>query len=75
MATMVYVGIANHVRCYGTLGIWIEQNNFQLAGPGWEVFIEPFHPANFNEEAVIEIQLPVTRSESARDSGHALITQ
>ena len=75
MATMVYVGIANHIRCYGTLGIWIEQNNFQLAGPGWEVFIEPFQPANFNEEAVIEIQLPVTRSESARDSGHALITR
>jgi DNA-binding transcriptional MerR regulator len=75
MATMVYVGIANHIRCYGTLGIWIEQNNYQLAGPGWEVFIEPFQPANFNEEAVIEIQLPVTRSESARDSSHALITQ
>src|SRR6516225_9827189 len=30
MATMVYVGIANHVRCYGTLGIWIEHNNYQL---------------------------------------------
>lgn len=61
MATMVYAGIAHHVRCYGQLGTWIEQNHFQLAGPGWEVFIEPSQPARFDEEAVIEIQLPVTR--------------
>jgi len=71
MATMVYAGIAHHVRCYGQLGTWIEHNHFQLAGPGWEVFIEPFHPARLDEEAVIEIQLPVTK----RDSSPSLITQ
>ncbi len=70
MATMVSVGIAHHVRCYGRLGTWIEHNHFQLAGPGWEVFIEPFQPARV-DEAVIEIQLPVTK----RDSSHSLITQ
>jgi DNA-binding transcriptional MerR regulator len=69
MATMVYTGIAHHARCYGQLGSWIERNNFQLAGPGWEVFIEPFQPISFDEEAVIEIQLPVTK----RDSSHSLI--
>ena len=74
MATMVCVGIANHVGCYGRIGTWMEKNRFQLAGPGWEVFIEPFQPAKL-DEAVIEIQLPVTRSGNARDSGHALITQ
>ena len=60
MATIVHVGIANHIECYGRLGIWMEHHHFQLAGPGWEVFIEPFQPAK-GEEAVIEIQLPVKR--------------
>jgi DNA-binding transcriptional MerR regulator len=75
MATMVYVGIANHIGCYGQLGTWIEQNHFQLAGPGWEVFIEPFQPATFDEEAVIEIQLPVERLGNTWNAGHSLLTQ
>jgi DNA-binding transcriptional MerR regulator len=74
MATMVSVGIAQHVRSYGQLGTWIDNNHFHLAGPGREVFIEPLQPAKV-DEAVIEIQLPVTRSGNARDSGHALMTQ
>ena len=73
MATMICIGIANHERCYGRLGTWIEQHHFQLAGPGWEVLIEPFQPATW-DKAVIEIQLPVTRSESTWDSDHTLIT-
>jgi len=74
MATMVYVGIAHQVGCYGRLGTWMELHHFHLAGPGREVFIEPLQPARV-DEAVIEIQLPVTRSGNARDSGHTLITQ
>jgi effector-binding domain-containing protein len=70
MATMVHVGITYHERYYGTLGIWMEQNYFQLAGPGREIFIEPLQPGKV-DEAVIEIQLPVTK----RDSSHSLITQ
>lgn len=73
MATMVCVGIANHERCYGRLGTWMERHHFHLAGPGWEVLIEPFHPAK-GDEAVIEIQLPVTKSEGEQVSGHALLT-
>ena len=65
MATMVCVGFANHERCYGRLGTWIERHHFQLAGPGWEVFIEPFNPAK-PDQFVIEVQLPVTRAEAIR---------
>jgi DNA-binding transcriptional MerR regulator len=61
MATMIHIGTAHHERYYGTLGTWIEQNRYQLTGPGREVFIEPLQPAKL-EEAVIEIQLPVTRT-------------
>jgi DNA-binding transcriptional MerR regulator len=73
MATMVCVGITNHERCYGRLGTWMEQHHFRMAGPGWEVLIEPFHPAK-GDEAVIEIQLPVTRSRGDHVSDHALLT-
>ena len=73
MATLVCVGIANHERCYGRLGTWMEHHHFQLAGPGWEVLIEPFHPTKA-DEAVIEIQLPVTRSGADHVPGYALLT-
>ncbi len=72
MATMVCVGIAHHVSSYGALGIWIEKNNFQLAGPGWEVFVEPFQPGE-EDTAVIEIQLPVTRIGDVMNSQQDLI--
>jgi hypothetical protein len=52
----------------------MEHHHFQLAGPGWEVLIEPFHPTK-GDEAVIEIQLPVTRSGGDQVSGYALLTQ
>ena len=73
MVTLVCVGIANHERCYGRLGTWMEYHHFRLAGPGLEMFIEPFHPAK-GDEAVIEIQLPVTRSAGDHVSDHALLT-
>jgi DNA-binding transcriptional MerR regulator len=72
MATMVNVGIAHHVSSYSTLGIWIEKNNFQLAGPGLEVFIEPFQPGK-EDDAIIEIQLPVTRIAKPLDTRQYLI--
>ena len=59
MATLVRVGIYNDsVGHYGALGTWIERHNFRLAGPGWEVFIQPFEPGK-EDEAVMEIRLPV----------------
>jgi DNA-binding transcriptional MerR regulator len=65
MVTMVCVGITNHEPCYGRLGTWMAHHHFQLAGPGWEVFIEPFTPAK-PDQVVIEVQLPVTRAEAIR---------
>jgi DNA-binding transcriptional MerR regulator len=65
MATMVCVGIINHELCYGRLGTWMEHHHFQLGGPGWEVFIEPFNPAK-PDQFVIEVQLPVIRAEAIR---------
>lgn len=73
MATMVCVGIAHHIMHYATLGTWIEKNNFQLAGPGWEIFLEPLQPGK-EDQAVIEIQLPVTRIENTRNSHPYLTT-
>lgn len=59
MATLVRVGIFNDsVGHYGALGTWIERHNYQLAGAGWEVFIQPFEPGK-EDEAVMEIRLPV----------------
>ena len=72
MATMVSVGLAHHVSSYGALGTWIENNHYQLAGPSWEVFIEPLRRGK-EDEAVIEIQLPVTQITNALDSRQNLL--
>jgi len=59
MATLVRVGIYNDsVGHYGAIGTWIERHNYDIVGPGWEVFIKPFIPGH-EDEAVLEIQLPV----------------
>ena len=46
---------------FAALGIWLEANNYRLAGPGREVFIH-FPPVGFAHEAVTEIQFPVARN-------------
>src|SRR5262249_34058904 len=61
MATMVCVGISQHISCYGTLGTWIEKNNLQLAGSDWKVLTKPWQPDK-EDQAVIEVQIPVTRA-------------
>lgn len=59
MATVVREGIFNNsVGHYGALGTWIEKHGYQLAGAGWEVFIQPFQPGK-EDDAVLEIRLPV----------------
>lgn len=61
MATLVRTGIYNNsVGHYGALGSWIERHGYQLAGAGWEIFVEPFQPGK-EDEAIIEIQLPVQK--------------
>lgn len=64
MATIARVGIYNHsVGHYGALGTWIERHNYEIDGPGWEVFLKPFVPGKENE-AVLEIQIPVKPTEN-----------
>jgi effector-binding domain-containing protein len=62
LATLVRSGpnYQSHLA-FGALGVWMEANGFQIAGPSREVFLElPFQPAD-REDAVVEIQFPVTK--------------
>ncbi|MBV7337447.1 MerR family transcriptional regulator [Chloroflexi bacterium TSY] len=52
-------GFENGYESYGTVGRWLEANDYRLAGPIREVFIEQAPPDRI-EEMVCEIQLPVT---------------
>jgi DNA-binding transcriptional MerR regulator/effector-binding domain-containing protein len=71
-ATLVCVGVAHHVSCYGTLGSWIENNSYQLAGPTREIFMEPLQPGK-EDEAVIELQIPVRRIGNTYDLDQLLL--
>lgn len=60
MATIVRPGTnaASH-SSFGAIGTWIEANQYEIAGPCREVFLEPITgPAGF-EGALVEIQFPV----------------
>jgi DNA-binding transcriptional MerR regulator/effector-binding domain-containing protein len=60
MATIVRPGTnAESHSAFGTIGMWIEANGFEVAGPCREVFLEPvIGPPGF-EAALVEIQFPV----------------
>ncbi len=63
MATLVHVGRIDDLhRTYGLLGTWVEQKNRQIVGTGREVLIQ-LPLAREDDEAVVEIQLPVSRSD------------
>jgi DNA-binding transcriptional MerR regulator len=49
---------------YTALGIWMEANGYQFAGPSREVFIQPAPPPN-QAERVVEIQIPVRKIAAA----------
>lgn len=63
MATLVHVGrIDERHLVYGTLGTWVEQNNWQICGDMREIMMQlPLRSPE--DEAVIEIQIPVSRNE------------
>jgi DNA-binding transcriptional MerR regulator len=63
MATLVHVGrIDERHVVYGTLGTWVEQNNWQICGDMREIIMQlPLRSPE--DEAVIEIQIPVSRNE------------
>jgi len=63
-ATAVRLGpFENGFEPYAALGRWVEDNDYMLAGPAREEFI--VMPTRSPEEAVVEIQLPVTQTSSA----------
>jgi len=63
MATIVRTGASAEAHCsFGVIGMWIEANTYEIAGPCREVFLEPVTgPAGF-EGALIEVQFPVRQA-------------
>jgi DNA-binding transcriptional MerR regulator len=44
---------------FGMIGMWIEANGYEIAGPCREVFLEPVTDPRVLENALVEIQFPV----------------
>jgi effector-binding domain-containing protein len=63
MATLVRQGTdALSHASFGAIGTWIEANNFEIAGPCREVFLESVAGPPGFEGALVEIQYPVRLS-------------
>lgn len=61
MATLVHVGRINDThRSYGLLGTWVEQQQWQIVGPGRQILLQP--PQRDQDAAVTELQLPVRKA-------------
>ena len=60
MATIVRQGTnAESHAAFSAIGTWVEANNFDIAGPCREVFLEPVTGPPGFEGALVEIQFPV----------------
>ena len=59
LTTMRFGGPEKGIPCYGAIGTWAETHQYQLIGPGREVFLVPPKPGH-ESEMVAEIQYPVT---------------
>lgn len=63
MATIVRPGTnAESHRSFSAVGIWIEANGYEVAGPCREVFLEPVTGPPGFEGALVEIQFPVRKA-------------
>lgn len=63
MATIVRPGTnAESHTSFSAVGRWIEANNYEVAGPCREVFLEPITGPPGFEGALVEIQFPVRRA-------------
>jgi effector-binding domain-containing protein len=60
MATVIHVGsVEQRHRGYATLATWLEHNGYQITGLGRETLMQlPLKPS---DDAVMELQLPVTK--------------
>ncbi len=59
LTAMRFGGPEKGVPCYNAIGTWAETHQYQLIGPGREVFLVPPKPGH-ESEMVVEIQYPVT---------------
>jgi DNA-binding transcriptional MerR regulator len=67
MATLVHAGSINDIhRSYGLLGAWVEQQQWQIVGQGRQVLLQLPQPDQ--DDAVIELQLPVSKAGTPRMS-------
>ncbi len=63
MATVVRTGTnAESHSAFSTVGRWVEANNYEIAGPCREVFLEPITGPPGFEGALVEIQFPVRKA-------------
>jgi len=63
MATVVRSGTnAESHSAFSTVGRWVEANNYEIAGPCREVFLEPITGPPGLEGAMVEIQFPVRKA-------------
>ena len=62
MATLAHTGLVSDThQSYGLLGMWAEEHQWRIIGPGRQILMQLPQPGR--DEAVIEVQLPVRRSE------------
>ena len=59
MATIVRMGPTERHCSFGMIGMWIEANGYEIAGPCREMFLEPVTEASGLQQALVEIQFPV----------------
>ncbi len=60
MACLVYAGRWNDSHAAtATLGAWLEQNDYRIAGPFRKVFLQTGDPSS-EARAVVELQIPIT---------------
>jgi DNA-binding transcriptional MerR regulator len=65
MATLVHAGpVSESHRSYGLLAQWLESNQYQTVGTGREILMQLPLPEK-EDEAVMELQLPVTKQDSS----------
>jgi DNA-binding transcriptional MerR regulator len=63
MATLVHVGlVSDSHRSYGALATWMEHHGWQMNGAGRDLLLQ-LPQSEQQDEAVIEIQLPVIRAD------------
>ena len=64
MATSIHRGLGDHPITYNALGRWLEQHHYRIVGPGRELLLEYYDPAE-PETCMMEIQFPVEQIDVA----------